>query len=241
MPVPVSPTLRVGSDALLLNARFPGTVPVLGGAKITLNGVLCPGARETGKVIPLRLNPEPVTVAAVTVRLAPPVLLRDPDCVTDEPVTPVRLMLTGFDESCPGAMPLPDKLTLTVDVCALRFDELPFVLITEYVNDALPLADPVACGAYATVTCALPPPAMVMGAANPLNENPLPPTAACDIEMFQLLALVRTKDWVPEVPTTTLPKLTDVGFAANCPAANAEPRTTNSRGTPTFRNLHCKR
>ncbi len=208
---------------------------------MTLNGALCPGAREIGKVIPLRLNPEPVTVADETVRLAPPVLLSDPDWVTVEPVTPVRLILTGLDESCPGAMPVPDKLTLTVEVCALRFDELPFVLITEKVKDTLPVADPVACGAYATVTCALPPPAMVMGAANPLNENALPPTAACEIEMFQLLAFVRTMDCLPELPTTTLPKLTVVGFAANCPAANTEPRTSTSRGTPTFRNLHCKR
>jgi hypothetical protein len=117
-----------------------------------LNVVLCPGAKETGRVIPLRLNPAPVTVADDTVKLAPPVLLSKPDCVALEPVTPLRAMLTGFDESWPGATPLPDKPTLRVAVCALRFDELPFVLMTENVKDAFPLAVPVAWGEYPTIT-----------------------------------------------------------------------------------------
>lgn len=93
-------------------------------------------------------------------------------------MTPLRVMLTGFDESCPGVTPLPDKPTLRVEVCELRFDELPFVLITEKVNDALPLPVPVAVGEYPIVTFVLLPPASVTGAVSPLKENPEPLTAA---------------------------------------------------------------
>lgn len=39
---------------------------------------LWPGDKETGNAIPLRLNPEPVKLAAETVTLAPPVLLSKP-------------------------------------------------------------------------------------------------------------------------------------------------------------------
>jgi hypothetical protein len=120
-------------------------------------------------------------------------------------------------------------------------DELPFVLRTENVSDALPLAVPVAWGEYPTVTFVLLPGKSVNGPASPLEEKAAPLTTGCEIEIFQLVVLVRTKDCVLELPTTTLPKLTVVGLAANCPAANAEQKTSNSRGTPTFRNLHCKR
>jgi hypothetical protein len=140
--------------------------------------VLCPGAKETGRVIPLRLNPAPVTVADDTVKVAPPVLLSKPDCVALEPVTPLRVMLTGFDESWPGATPLPDKPTLKVEFCEFCFELPLLVLMTEKVNDALPPAVPVAWGEYPTVTSALPPAERVMGEVSPLKEKAAPLTAA---------------------------------------------------------------
>ncbi len=77
--VPDRATLRVGFDPLSVKATFPLTDPEACGVKVTTNVVLCPGAKESGKVIPLRLNPEPVTLACDTVKLAPPVLLSVPD------------------------------------------------------------------------------------------------------------------------------------------------------------------
>ncbi len=82
--------------------------------------VLCPAASETGSVIPVRLNPEPLTVAADTVTLVPPVLLRSPDWVAVEPATALKLILTGFEESWPLVTPVPDSFTVNV------FDVGPF-------------------------------------------------------------------------------------------------------------------
>jgi hypothetical protein len=76
MPVPESATARVAFDALLVMETPPVTAPLLCGANATLKLVLCPAARVRGRVIPLKLNPEPVAVAAVMVTLDPPELVR---------------------------------------------------------------------------------------------------------------------------------------------------------------------
>src|SRR5215470_2595445 len=52
IPVPVSETLSVGSEALEFTARLPFALPPAWGAKTTLNLTLCPAVRTTGGVIP---------------------------------------------------------------------------------------------------------------------------------------------------------------------------------------------
>jgi len=66
-------------EALLLNDSDPDTVPVTDGEKLTLKFCVCPGASVTGKVMPLKPNPAPVSVSLVTVTL-PPAAVRVPDC-----------------------------------------------------------------------------------------------------------------------------------------------------------------
>jgi hypothetical protein len=78
-PVPDSGTLAL--DTLLTMATLPVTPPAAAGLNFTENVVLCDGPRVVGKVSPLALNPVPVTVACVIVRLDPPVLLM----VSDRP------------------------------------------------------------------------------------------------------------------------------------------------------------
>lgn len=88
-----------------------------------------------------------------------------------EPIcTEPKLSLVGFGDRVPGVTPLPDKPTLSVAVGELlRFHELP--VRTLNVNDTLPLAVPVACGKYTTVTCVLLPDESVTGRVSPLKEK----------------------------------------------------------------------
>ena len=63
VPVPDSNTLRVGSEAFDVRVSAPLDVPLKVGAKATVKVMLCPAARVSGAVRPLRPNPVPVTVA----------------------------------------------------------------------------------------------------------------------------------------------------------------------------------
>jgi hypothetical protein len=66
-------------EALLVNDRLPNTLPVANGEKLKLKACVCPGASVTGKVIPLKPNPAPVSVLFVIVTL-PPEAVSVPDC-----------------------------------------------------------------------------------------------------------------------------------------------------------------
>ena len=57
---------------------LPLATPPEAGEKITVNDVLCPAANATGNVNPLKLNPEPLALAAEIVRLVPPEFVRVP-------------------------------------------------------------------------------------------------------------------------------------------------------------------
>jgi len=75
-PVPESPTLSVGLEALLARARLPLTMPVACGVNATLKlGLLWPGSKVKGRLKPLTLNPAPVVAAWVMVKLEPPELV----------------------------------------------------------------------------------------------------------------------------------------------------------------------
>ena len=73
MLVPESATASVLSLALDLIVRVPVAVPVAEGAKVAVKVVLSPALSVTGRVGPVKLNPEPVTAALDTVTLSPPV------------------------------------------------------------------------------------------------------------------------------------------------------------------------
>ena len=60
-PVPVSGIFSVGFDAFDVIATLPLTAPALAGLNNTLKLALWPAARVTGALIPLTLNPVPLT------------------------------------------------------------------------------------------------------------------------------------------------------------------------------------
>src|SRR5690242_19774 len=66
-------------DALLANDSVPDTLPVANGEKLALKFCVCPGASVSGKAMPLKPNPAPVSVAFVTVTL-PPLAVNVPVC-----------------------------------------------------------------------------------------------------------------------------------------------------------------
>jgi hypothetical protein len=72
---PESGRFSVESEALLVSAIFPLTWPDACGANNTLKVVFWPEVRVNGKLIPLKLKPDPVTEAWVTDTVEPPELL----------------------------------------------------------------------------------------------------------------------------------------------------------------------
>ncbi len=59
-PEPVSPTLRLGSDALLLILRLPLVVPVTVGSNLTLNVADWPGLKFIGSATAPTEKPVPL-------------------------------------------------------------------------------------------------------------------------------------------------------------------------------------
>ncbi len=67
--------LKLGFEAFEVMLTLPLAAPLVVGAKSTMNDVLWPAVKVKGKDRPLRLNPEPLAVAAEIVRLDPPELV----------------------------------------------------------------------------------------------------------------------------------------------------------------------
>jgi len=74
-PVPESGRVSDGFDAFDVMVTVPVTFPAVCGAKPTLNVVLCDGFRVRGVVIPLRVNPVPLTAACEMETAVPPLFV----------------------------------------------------------------------------------------------------------------------------------------------------------------------
>ncbi len=75
-PEPVMTMFIVASEALLLNAMLPLTLPAAVGANWAVNVVLCPAAKVSGVEMPAVVKPAPVVMACDTVVDAEPEFLR---------------------------------------------------------------------------------------------------------------------------------------------------------------------
>ena len=99
--VPERPSTNGELAALLVTVTLPVTLPAEAGAKATLNEVVCPAARVTGKPIGDRLKPVPLAVICEMVTLAFPVLLTVTVCVALVPMARFpKLNELGLAESC---------------------------------------------------------------------------------------------------------------------------------------------
>ena len=63
VPAPDSVMVKVGFDALEVMVTLPLAFPEVAGVNLTLKVAVCPAASVTGALIPLRVNPVPVTAA----------------------------------------------------------------------------------------------------------------------------------------------------------------------------------
>jgi hypothetical protein len=75
VPVPVSAMVSVGFDASELIVTLPLSVAAEVGVNVTVKVAPCPAVSVTGAVIPLKLNPVPLTATCEIVTLVPPVLV----------------------------------------------------------------------------------------------------------------------------------------------------------------------
>jgi hypothetical protein len=101
-PVPETGMLKLGFEPLDVIVTFPLAAPVVVGAKLTLNEVLCPAVSVIGSVRPVKLNPVPLTDAAEIVTLVPPLLTRASGWLLLVPtVTLPSPMLLGLGERLP--------------------------------------------------------------------------------------------------------------------------------------------
>src|SRR5882672_1388589 len=99
--------------------RLPLLLPAANGVNTALNVVLCPAPTVTGRFGPLKLNPLPVTEALEMVTLEPPVFVTVTATVLLPPtVTLPKMTLLGFAVNEPGAMPVPERTMLRVELDA---------------------------------------------------------------------------------------------------------------------------
>jgi len=152
-------------------------------------------------LIPLILNPVPLTLACEIVTLAVPEFIRVIVCELLLATTTLpKATLPGFVVNIAfAATPLPDKASACGEPGALS------------VNAMLPVAPPATEGVNCTLNEVLWPAPSVIGVVNPLMPKPDPETCARLMARFTFPLFVSFTLWVLVWPTVTLPRLIDAG------------------------------
>ena len=218
IPVPDNAILSVGLEAFDVIVTVPLALPADVGLKETLKVALCPAVSVRGVLIPLRLYPVPLIPTWEIVTLVPPVLVSVSDKAWLLPtVTLPKLRLVGFDATVPGATPVPDSGSDSVESEAVE------VMVTA------PLALPLASGAKATVKVVLCEAFRVNGVVTPLSWNPAPLTDAWEISTLAPPLLVSVTVCACLAPTITLPKSSLRELSTSWPAVDAVPVPESAR------------
>jgi len=97
--------------------------------------------------------------------------------------------------------------------------ELVALLVTVTLPDALPAA----VGANTALTVAVAAAFKVKGTVIPFTLNPVPLAAMLEIWTAAVPVLLKMMGLVALLPVLTLPKLTEAGFACNCPNVALDP------------------
>jgi len=207
-PVPDSAISAVLLDPVKLSETSPFTAPATVGANFTPKVVFCPGAKVSGRLSPVTLKPEPVTLACEMVRLAPPEFCRVSVCVVLPPTATVpKLKLEGLVLNTPVTIPVPAKGT---------FRTLPDPVL---VSARLAITPPTDCGWKTMLKLVDCPGARVVGNVNPLMANAGLFTLAAVISRLAAPVLVSVLASVSLAPTPTFPKATFATVAVNSPGA----------------------
>ena len=220
VPVPVHCSFPGEFDALLRNDTLPLAAPELCGANVTVNEALCPAGMDTGNDMPVTENPVPFQLALETVTLFEVAFNVPVRFLLLPTFTLPKLRVAGFTVSCPAEeeVPVPDNGMET------------FGLVASLTTARLPAPAPTAGGAKRTVTVALCPAARLKGKVVPLVLKPVPEAVTWVIWIDPWLAeFLRVTDDVAVLPTSTLPKATEVGLAVSCATLTPDPESGTVR------------
>jgi hypothetical protein len=129
VPVPVKATTVGELIALLAKERVAFATPLDSGVNVTRNDGLWPAAIAMGNDSPLRVKPEVLTLAELTITLEP-VALSDADRLKPLPVTTLpKFKLVGLTASWPAAVPVPESGIIKFEFDAFETKEmLPLTL-----------------------------------------------------------------------------------------------------------------
>src|SRR5258708_10598428 len=114
-------------------------------------------------------------------------------------------------EAWRGCAPVPVREMVSGELVAL--------LVTVTLPDALP----VTVGANTALRVAVAAAFNVKGTVIPFTVNPVPLAAMLEIWTAAVPVLLKMMGLVPLLPVPTLPKLTEAGFACNCPNVALDP------------------
>src|SRR5580700_5538159 len=153
-------------EALLAKETVPEAAPVACGVNVTVNCTLLPTAIVTGKDSPLRVNSELLTLADVTVTLAP-VALSVAGRFSLVPTTTLpKAKLAGVTVNCPAAVPVPDSARFKVGFDAFE------------ATARFPLALPADDGAKVRLKVMLCPEVRITGGLRPVRLKAAPVTVS---------------------------------------------------------------
>jgi hypothetical protein len=208
VPVPLRLTSAVLPEVeLLVMVSCPVDVPAATGVKTTVSFTAMVGLRVTGNVRPEIVNPEPVTLALLTVTGEGPVDVKVRIWVADDAITVfpksrlvALIVSTGFEALAP--VPLRDTV-------ALAFED------ESLVTTRLPVAAPETVGVKLICKFRVWPGFSLRGKAieavenpEPLTDTPLRVTGPVPVDLSVMV-------WVAVLFTVTLPKLRLVGLTVS--------------------------
>jgi hypothetical protein len=169
IPVPLAAWVAGEFVALLVKVIVEEAAPLACGVNVNVNGTVCPAAIVKGSESPETTNSGLFETTDDTVTLAP-LATSDPAWACGVPtVTLPKLGVAGLAANCPGAVPVPESVTL-------RLDTDPSA-----VNARLPVTAPAAVGVSVTLNVRVCPAFSVVGTLKPLVANPAPVTLAVAI------------------------------------------------------------
>src|SRR3954454_11931441 len=198
IPLPASPTVSGLLLALLVTVRVPARAPPAVGVNLTVTVQEAPTAMEAQLLVWLK-SPLAATEEAVAA-VVPELVTVTVWAGALEPTTvPAKDRLAGAAFSTgPGAVPVPDRLTVLVTPPALMV--------------RVPLRAPGAVGANFTLTVQPPPAAMDDPQVLAWEKSPL--VAMDETVAAELVGLATVTAWAALVaPVATEPKLSAVGVA----------------------------
>ncbi len=199
LPDPVQSAVIAALDTLLVTEIAPDSVEVEAGLNVAVRLALSPALSVAGALIPEIVIPLPEAVIFEIVADAWPVFFSVTvwDAVVPSATLP-KLIVVGEIATAPS-IPCPFRGMVVVASVAL------LAIVTA------PVAAPLAAAVNDTPKVAVFPVASVIGAVSPLVLKPVPETLIFEMSSVSEPEFVITTLSEVPAPTTTCPKLSDVG------------------------------